>query len=55
MSASDRRALIDRGARSPSIRRQCALLGVARSGVYRARHALSARDIGLHESAPVIP
>jgi putative transposase len=35
MSASDRRALIDRGA-SPSIRRQCALLGVARSGVYRA-------------------
>jgi putative transposase len=26
----------ERGARSPSIRRQCALLGVARSGVYRA-------------------
>jgi putative transposase len=35
MSASDRRALVDRGAVSPSIRRQCALLGVARSGVYR--------------------
>jgi len=29
MSASDRRALIDRGA-SLSIRRQCVLLGVAR-------------------------
>ena len=35
MSAPDRRALIDRGVPSPSIRRQCALLGVARSGVYR--------------------
>jgi putative transposase len=35
MSASDRRGLIDRGERSPSIRRQCALLGVARSSVYR--------------------
>jgi hypothetical protein len=35
MSAPDRRALIDRGARSPSIRRQCTLLGVARSaGVF---------------------
>jgi putative transposase len=33
MSASDRRALIDRGEHSPSIRRQCALLGVARSAV----------------------
>jgi putative transposase len=35
MSAPDRRALIDRGAGRPSVRRQCALLGVARSGVYR--------------------
>jgi hypothetical protein len=39
MSASDRRALIDFGAGSPSIRRQCVPLGVARSGVaeHRAR------------------
>jgi len=36
MSASDRRALIDRGEPLLSIRRQCVLLGVACSGVYRA-------------------
>lgn len=35
MSASDHRTLVDRGAVSPSIRRQCALLGVAPSGAYR--------------------
>ena len=35
MSAPDRRALVSRDQREPSIRRQCALLGVARSGVYR--------------------
>src|SRR5689334_18118182 len=45
MSASDRRALIDRGARLPSIRRQCALLGVARSGVYRARRPANDNDL----------
>src|ERR1700677_987468 len=37
MSAPDRRAMLDRAARPAlSLRRQCALLGVARSGVYRA-------------------
>jgi len=35
MSVSDRRAMLDRGAKALSIRRQCALVGVARSGVYR--------------------
>ena len=35
MSAPDRRAMLDRGACELSIRRQCALLGLARSGVYR--------------------
>ena len=35
MSAPDRRALVDRDQRAPSIRRQCVLLGVWRSGVYR--------------------
>ena len=47
MSASDRRGLIDRGAPSLSIRRQCALLGVARSGVYRARRPANANDLAL--------
>ncbi len=37
MSAPDRRAMLDRADRAAlSVRRQCALLGVARSGVYRA-------------------
>ena len=45
MSASDRRALIDRGARLPSIRRQCALLGVARSGVYRTPRPANDNDL----------
>jgi putative transposase len=37
MSAPDRRAMLDRAGRAAlSVRRQCALLGVARSGVYRA-------------------
>ncbi len=35
MSAPDRRALLDRDHRALSVRRQCALLGVARSAVYR--------------------
>jgi putative transposase len=35
MSAPDRRALIDHGNACLSIRRQCELLGVARSSVYR--------------------
>ena len=34
MSVPDRRALVDGGS-APSIRKQCQLLGVARSGVYR--------------------
>ena len=45
MSASDRRVLIDRGEPSLSIRRQCVLLGVARSGIYRAPRP--ANDIDL--------
>src|SRR5215467_9591030 len=35
MSAPDRRALVDRAHGSLSVRRQCELLGVARSCVYR--------------------
>jgi putative transposase len=45
MSAPDRRALLDTGHAKLSIRRQCALLGVTRSGVYRQR--APANDNGL--------
>jgi len=37
MSAPDRRAMLDRADKALSVRRQCGLLGVARSAVYRAR------------------
>ena len=36
MSAPDRRARLDVRRKKLSVRRQCALLGLARSGVYRA-------------------
>jgi hypothetical protein len=36
MSASDRRAMLGRADKTLSLRRQCALVGVARSGVYPA-------------------
>jgi putative transposase len=39
MSAPDRRGLVDRTHGQLSIRRQCTLLGVARSGAYRRRPA----------------
>jgi putative transposase len=44
MSASDRRALIDRG-EALSIRRHCVLIGVARSGVYRAPRPANDNDL----------
>jgi putative transposase len=44
MSASDRRARIDRG-EGLSIRRQCVLLGVARSGLYRAPRPANDNDL----------
>jgi putative transposase len=47
MSAPDRRALVDRDHRKPSIRRQCALLGVARSGVYRKLPPANDNDLAL--------
>jgi transposase-like protein len=47
MSASDRRVLIDRGAPSPSVRRQCALLGVARSRIYRPPRPANDNDLAL--------
>jgi hypothetical protein len=40
MSQSHRMAMIERAAPALSVRRQCALLGLARSGVYRVAPAL---------------
>jgi putative transposase len=47
MSAPDRRAMLNRADRALSLRRQCALLGVARSGVYRARKPANDNDAAL--------
>jgi putative transposase len=45
MSTPDRRALPDHDHDKLSIRRQCALLGVARSGVYRQRRPANHNDL----------
>ena len=47
MSAPDRRELIDREHGALSIRRQCELLGIARSGVYRLAPAANDNDLAL--------
>ncbi len=47
MSAPDRRAKLDRNHPDLSIRRQCAMLGVARSGVYRTRRVANDNDLDL--------
>jgi putative transposase len=47
MSAPDRRAMLDRADGALSLRRQCALVGVARSGVYRARKPANDNDAAL--------
>ena len=47
MSAPDRRALVDRGHGALSIRRQCKLLGIARSGVYRLPPPANDNDLAL--------
>jgi putative transposase len=47
MSVPDRRARLDRTHRSLSIRRQCQLLGVARSGVYRTPAPANDNDLTL--------
>ena len=45
MSASDRRAKLDREHADLSMRRQCAMLGVARSGVYRKPRPANDNDL----------
>ncbi len=47
MSAPARRALVERPAEDLSVRRQCELLNVARSGIYRPRPEPSAGDLAL--------
>ena len=47
MSAPDRRAMLDRADRTLSPRRQCALLGVARSGVSRPGKPANDNDAAL--------
>jgi putative transposase len=47
MSAPDRRALVDRGHARLSIRRQCTLLGLARSGVYLPPRPANDDDLSL--------
>jgi len=45
MSAPDRRAKLDRAHGELSIRRQCQMLGVARSGVYRKPRPANDNDL----------
>jgi hypothetical protein len=47
MSTPDRKALLDRNHRALSIRGQCRLLRLTRSGVYRPRLADAAADLAL--------
>jgi putative transposase len=47
MSAPDRRALVERPGVDLSVRRQCALLNLARSGVYRPKPVIEAGDLAL--------
>ena len=47
MSAPDRRAMVERPGVDLSVRRQCALLNLARSGVYRPKPVIGASDLAL--------
>src|ERR1700692_3167812 len=47
MSAPDRRAMVERPGEAVSVRRQCALLNVARAGVYRPKPTMAADDLAL--------
>ena len=47
MTAPERRAMIERPGEAVSVRRQCALLNLARSGVYRPKPVTTADDLAL--------
>jgi len=47
MRASDRRAMVERPGKDLSVRRQCTLLNLARSGVYRSKPVARADDLAV--------
>jgi putative transposase len=47
MSRPDRKAMLDRDRRGLSIRRQCVLLSLARSGIYRPQRPANDDDLVL--------
>jgi putative transposase len=47
MSAADRRAMVERPGVDLSVRRQCMLLNLARSGVYRPKPVIDADDLAV--------
>jgi len=47
MSAPDRRAMIERPGKDLSVRRQCVLLSLTRSGVYRSKPVAGADDLAV--------
>jgi putative transposase len=47
MRAPDRRAMVERPGKDLSVRRQCTLLNLARSGVYRPKRVIGADDLAL--------
>ena len=47
MSAPDRRAMIERPGKDLSVRRQCVLLSLTRSGVYRSKPVTEADDLAV--------
>ena len=47
MSAPDRRAMVERPGKGLSVRRQCALLSLTRSGVYRSKPVTEADDLAV--------
>jgi putative transposase len=47
MSAPDRKAMLDREHPELSMRRQCAMLGIARSGIYRLPRPANDAELGL--------
>jgi putative transposase len=47
MSTADRRAMVERSGKDLSVRRQCTLLNLARSGVYRSKPVPAADDLAL--------
>ena len=47
MRAPDRRAMVERPGKDLSVRRQCTLLNLARSGVYRPKRVTGADDLAL--------